>query len=111
MLLLRKRLFRLMRRTFPSLEYADHEAVRRRLSIVYAIVAWQGFGLTLYMIYQYRAPKNEQGVDYVRLIANAEKEADSGTVFTLNRGKVARQQLSKEDLAKIRETSEETSKE
>ncbi|KAL1416623.1 hypothetical protein MTO96_027834 [Rhipicephalus appendiculatus] len=100
-----------MRRTFPSLEYADHETVRKRLSIVYAIVAWQGFALTLYMIFQRQAPKNEQGVDYVKLIAKAEKGAQSGTLFTLYQGKVARQHLTKEDLDQIRDGPEETLKE
>lgn len=111
MLLLRKRLYRLMRRTFPSLEYADHETVRRRLSIVYAIVAWQGFALTLYMIFHRKAPKKEEGVDYMKLIATAEKGADSGTLFTLYQGKVARQNITKEGLANIREGPEETLKE
>uniref|UniRef100_A0A131XPM2 Putative conserved protein with signal anchor n=1 Tax=Hyalomma excavatum TaxID=257692 RepID=A0A131XPM2_9ACAR len=111
MLLLRKRLYRLMRRTFPSLEHADHETVKRRLSIAYAIVAWHGFVFTLYMVYSRNAPRDEHGIDYVKLIAKAEKERSHGIIFSLYQGKVIRKDLTQEDLLKIAGDPAEDAKE
>lgn len=100
-----------MRRTFPSLEHADHETVKRRLSIAYAILAWHGFAFTMYMIYRRNAPRDEHGIDYAKLIARAEKNHSHGTIFSLYQGKVIRKDLTQEDLLKMAGDPTEDAKE
>lgn len=107
MLLLRKRFYRFVRRVFPSLEHADHEKVKRRLSFIYAFSAWQGFALMLYIIYKRRAPKDEEGaIDYPKFLTTAHKDAHSGTIIYFGRGKPSKEHLTEQDLAKIREEHE-----
>lgn len=100
-----------MRRTFPSLEYADHETVKRRLSIAYAIITWHAFAFAVYVIYRRNAPRDEHGIDYGKLIARAEKERSHGTIFSLYGGKVIRKDLTQEDLLKMAGDPTEDTKE
>uniref|UniRef100_A0A1E1WYF2 Putative conserved protein with signal anchor n=1 Tax=Amblyomma aureolatum TaxID=187763 RepID=A0A1E1WYF2_9ACAR len=107
MWILRKRLYRFVRRIFPSLEYADHETIRRRLSYVYAFAAWQGFVALLVVIYKRRVPSNDSGVDYASFLAGAHKNAKSATIISVKGGAVSRRELSEEDLISLRQYRKE----
>uniref|UniRef100_A0A023G0X1 Putative conserved protein with signal anchor n=1 Tax=Amblyomma parvum TaxID=251391 RepID=A0A023G0X1_AMBPA len=107
MWIIRKRLYRLVRRAFPSLEYADHETVRRRLSFVYAFAAWQGFVALMVLIYRKRAPTDDRGIDYAKFLAGAHKNAETATIISISGSNVSRQVLSGEELETIRQQREE----
>uniref|UniRef100_A0A023FNW9 Putative conserved protein with signal anchor n=1 Tax=Amblyomma cajennense TaxID=34607 RepID=A0A023FNW9_AMBCJ len=110
MWILRKRLYRLARRVFPSLEYADHETIRRRLSYIYAFAAWQGFVTVLIVVYRKNVPSDENGIDYAKFLAGVQKDAKSATIISIRGGSVARQDLSEEELISIRQQKEEARK-
>uniref|UniRef100_G3MRH7 Uncharacterized protein n=1 Tax=Amblyomma maculatum TaxID=34609 RepID=G3MRH7_AMBMU len=107
MWLLRKKLYRFVRRIFPSLEYADHETVRRRLSLVYAFTAWQAFVALLVVVYRSKAPSDDRGIDYAAFLASAQKDAKNATILSVSGTSVTRRELSEEDLIGIRQQREE----
>ncbi|KAK8782372.1 uncharacterized protein LOC144133438 [Amblyomma americanum] len=107
MWILRKRLYRLVRRVFPSLEYADHETIRRRLSYIYAVAAFQGFIALLVVVFRKHAPSEGSGIDYAKFLAGAQKDAKSATIISIRGTTVARQELSEEELISIRKQKEE----
>ncbi|CAN7999842.1 unnamed protein product, partial [Ixodes hexagonus] len=62
MRLLRKRFYKFLRNTFPSAQFVDQEKVRKRLSLIYMISAWQLFGAALYYIYRKNTASDTSGL-------------------------------------------------
>lgn len=101
MLLLRKKLYRLMRRVFPSLEYADHDTIRRRLSYVYAFTAWHFFVVTVAMVYYKNTPSGD--VDYTNFITASGQGGKTAKVITIGPAGVVKREVSEEELETYRQ--------
>lgn len=110
MLLLRKKLYRLMRRVFPSLEYADHDTIKRRLSYVYAFSAWHLFVFTVAMLYYRNSPSGNVNMDYANFVAASSHGSKTAKVISIGPSGVVKREISEEELETYRQQREEVLK-
>lgn len=107
MLLLRKKMYRLMRRVFPSLQYADHETIKRRLSYVYAFSAWHLFVFTVALVYHRNTSSGNMGMNFGNFMAASSQGGKTATVISIGSSGMATREISEEELETYRQQREE----
>lgn len=99
-----------MRRVFPSLQYADHETIKRRLSYVYAFSAWHLFVFTVAMVYHKNTASGNMGMDYGNFMAASSKGGKTAKVISIGPSGIAQREISEEELETYRQQREEVLK-
>lgn len=107
MLLLRKKVYRFFRRALPSLETADHEKAKRRLSIVYMIAAWHAFGAMVYLVFKSRASPETKGLSLGEFYASASTSAKSAEIITVSGFTVSKREIDNDELAQLKQKREQ----
>lgn len=90
-----------MRRVFPSLEYADHDTVKRRLSYVYAFTAWHLFVFTVAMVYHRNKPSGN--MDYANFVAASGQGGKTAKIISIGPSGVVKREISEEELETYRQ--------
>lgn len=103
MRLLRKRFYKFLRNAFPSLQFADHEKMRRRLSLAYMIAAWQLFGATIYYVYHSQSKTDTSGLTPAERYITSGIQGQTARIISLSPfGVVQDRQISEEELTDLR---------